>query len=103
MDRPACSICGKPVERNGTYWRKVCSVCRPRSYSRPGGLAARQAIKYGMDLTCCELCLWAGLCDVHHKDGNRQNASRDNLQVLCPNCHRLIHHPLKSPPKIKGG
>ena len=24
---------------------------------------------------------------LHHKDGNNQNNSLDNLMILCPNCH----------------
>lgn len=27
--------------------------------------------------------------EIDHIDGNRQNNSRDNLVVLCPNCHAL--------------
>lgn len=45
----------------------------------------------------CELCGWnkinptTGTCplDIHHKDGNCLNNSKENLQVLCPNCHSL--------------
>lgn len=29
------------------------------------------------------------MLDVHHKDGNRQNNSLDNLEVLCVWCHAL--------------
>lgn len=25
--------------------------------------------------------------ELHHKDGNKLNNSRDNLEILCPNCH----------------
>jgi len=41
----------------------------------------------------CENCgntEWLGKpipLEVHHKDGNRQNNSYDNLQLLCCNCH----------------
>jgi hypothetical protein len=45
----------------------------------------------------CQLCGW-GLkhpsavlppLEVDHKDGNWQNCSLDNFQVVCPNCHAL--------------
>jgi len=46
---------------------------------------------------CCERCgkeidartrgTWAG----HHKDHNRQNNTRDNLEILCKQCHQVEH------------
>lgn len=41
----------------------------------------------------CEICgteTWLGkplVLQIHHKDGNHNNNSIDNLQLLCPNCH----------------
>ncbi len=38
----------------------------------------------------CRLLLWNGVpikLELHHKDGNNKNNSRDNLELLCPNCH----------------
>lgn len=29
--------------------------------------------------------------ELHHKDGNHYNNNLDNLQVLCPNCHAVLH------------
>ena len=26
-------------------------------------------------------------CQLHHKDGNRENNILSNLEMLCPNCH----------------
>lgn len=39
---------------------------------------------------CCGLSSWMGKSiplEVHHKDGDTDNNSFDNLQVLCCNCH----------------
>ena len=46
---------------------------------------------------CCERCgnkidvsvrgTWAG----HHKDHNRLNNTKDNLEVLCKQCHQIEH------------
>lgn len=42
----------------------------------------------------CSNCGWAeGSCDIHHINGRKiENAdSHNNLTLLCPNCHRLVH------------
>lgn len=33
--------------------------------------------------------------EVHHKDKNRNNNLLSNLEILCANCHRIEHKPLK--------
>ena len=48
----------------------------------------------------CELCGWNKInpitnkcpLEIHHKDGNYLNNQKDNLQVLCPNCHSLTEN-----------
>lgn len=38
----------------------------------------------------CGLDSWLGQpipLELHHKDGNKDNNSLDNLELLCPNCH----------------
>lgn len=48
----------------------------------------------------CEVCGWNKLnpitnkcpLEIHHIDGNCLNNSKDNLQVLCPNCHSLTEN-----------
>jgi hypothetical protein len=40
----------------------------------------------------CKNTQWEGTkipLEIHHIDGNRNNNSEDNLQILCPNCHAL--------------
>lgn len=39
---------------------------------------------------CCGLSEWMGNpipLELHHKDGNKDNNSLDNLELRCPNCH----------------
>lgn len=39
---------------------------------------------------CCGISSWLNksiTLEVHHKDGNSNNNVRDNLILLCPNCH----------------
>lgn len=47
--------------------------------------------------SCCEMFEWRGepiRLDVDHIDGNCLNNHIDNLQFLCPNCHRQKTVPL---------
>lgn len=46
-----------------------------------------------VNLECCQGCgySFSPLLVVHHKDGNRENNSVDNLETVCPNCHALRH------------
>lgn len=40
----------------------------------------------------CGIDKWNGLplrMELHHIDGNSRNHKKDNLQLLCPNCHSL--------------
>lgn len=42
----------------------------------------------------CVICGWGeSTCDIHHivpKKNGGSNAN-DNLIIVCPNCHRIIH------------
>lgn len=42
----------------------------------------------------CERCGFGDLrvLIIHHKDRNRKNNNRMNLEVICPNCHFLEHY-----------
>jgi len=45
----------------------------------------------------CGICGFKGLfcqMDIHHKDNDRNNNLLKNIQILCANCHRLIHYKL---------
>lgn len=45
----------------------------------------------------CEKCGWHEKpegaeftpCELHHKDGDSSNHRRENLELICPNCHSL--------------
>lgn len=43
-------------------------------------------------LDYCEECGSPGpYLGVHHKDGNRQNNEKENLETLCASCHAKLH------------
>lgn len=43
----------------------------------------------------CQICNKSdGVIDVHHKDKNRENNCKNNLQILCHSCHTKIHYDL---------
>ena len=54
-------------------------------------------IKEGLLKDACEICGWDKKpegakytpCELHHKDGDKMNHSKDNLELICPNCHSL--------------
>jgi hypothetical protein len=54
----------------------------------------RYRILYEQKNKCnrCGLDSWLGqeiVLELEHKDGNNKNNNRDNLEMLCPNCHSL--------------
>ena len=48
----------------------------------------------------CEKCGWGvvhpidgkPLVEINHIDGNAENNSENNLEILCPNCHSMTHN-----------
>jgi len=82
-ERSNCKFCCRPVRIKGRFadgdprYGNTCKSCH----------------KYGVVKTKCEFCGFVPMhpcqLDVDHIDGNHKNSSRDNLQVLCANCHRL--------------
>lgn len=54
----------------------------------------RERIIYEQDCKCnkCGLDKWLGETiplEIEHKDGNHFNNDRNNLEMLCPNCHAM--------------
>lgn len=107
-----CSGCGddiyksesrKKLSKSGLYF---CSrQCKDKS-QRIGGIEAIQPSHYNKgkhnyreiayreyDRVCnkCGYDEHPEILEVHHKDKNRENNIIGNLEVLCPNCHKVEH------------
>jgi 5-methylcytosine-specific restriction endonuclease McrA len=53
----------------------------------------------------CGLSTWLGQAitlELEHKNGNHHDNSRENLELLCPNCHTMTHT-WRGRNKIKSG
>ncbi len=93
-----CIVCGK--QRN--TGKKYCRECyKQKQRSRRGTwetvktnhVARRLLIEeFGHQCFGCRLSGWLGKeipLEIHHKDGNSENYKKDNIHLLCPNCHAL--------------
>lgn len=77
---------GNQLRENNPYWKGGNSIYRKR------------LLEVSPELVC-EVCGSDRFVVVHHKDGDRENGSLDNLQKLCRSCHRLEHERMKRLPK----
>ena len=109
MERPLCSKCHKNlVEKSGnkgsTKFRKLCNTCR-RPDLKKGSYDRRLSQKHrNSNPLICTICgfIPVDICqlDVHHIDGNHKNRKKENLQIVCANCHRLMTKQQKEMKKL---
>lgn len=67
------------------------------NYKKKNGKTTRETLIKIRGHRCehCGLTEWLGQpinLQVHHKDGNHQNNSLDNLELVCPNCHSYTNN-----------
>ena len=50
--------------------------------------------KLHKEVGVCERCGFSDnrVLEIHHKDRNRGHNTRENLELLCPNCHAIDHY-----------
>lgn len=88
--------------RPNDFWLKIGKTRKENhkkqilqtEYSNLSFESLRYRIIYEQDEKCnkCGLDNWLGeplVLELEHKDGNHFNNLRDNLEMLCPNCHSL--------------
>ena len=97
----ACSFCGKETANLKCCSNKCFSAYvknkRRKKIEEAGSITDKKDKWYLIDIRGhkCESCStkkWMGKpipLDIHHKDGDSDNNKLGNLQLLCPNCHRL--------------
>ena len=94
----SCQHCGVKFLGAPSHKRKYCSKkCINKAKKdvwAPSYTTVRKAMLSRNMLIRCERCGYnknSSILGVHHKDRDRNNNSKENLEVLCPNCHSEEH------------
>ena len=108
-----CAFCKEEFSRPPSKMNRsksglnFCSrECKDKA-QRIGGIKAIHPAHYGTTkadyrsiverdggIEKCERCDYdefPEILEIHHKDRDRTNNERENLEVLCPNCHAIDH------------
>lgn len=98
-----CIRCGKEFEASVhvSSTRCLCDNCK--KHKRPHNKNLKSILDCSKRTTTkilkragakCAICGWSeSTCDIHHiiERKNGGTDSLDNLIIVCPNCHRVIH------------
>lgn len=100
-----CLTCGEKfptVKSNIANGRKHGKFCSRKCYSKrklSSSVKNPDTVRYWLirrgEMNKCERCGYNKHKEIliaHHKDRNRANNVRKNIEVLCPNCHALEHY-----------
>ena len=74
----------------GQAWSKGERTKDWSKYTDAVFLKKHLIVERGRKCECCKSDSWMEKpikIELHHIDGDRTNNSKDNLQLLCPNCH----------------
>jgi hypothetical protein len=99
----ACPHCGEtipPSKNENTYCSSGCFQEHRFQARVDSGTASATTMKRWLIRTYgnkCMRCGWAEVnpyshtvpVEIEHKDGNSDNNSKKNVELLCPNCHSL--------------
>ena len=106
-----CKNCGKDIPNRNVYCNNTCQAhfqskkkvklwLEGKNFIRGGGASLPRWMRtYLMEEVNqkCQSCGWGEInphtgnvsLEIDHIDGDALNNSKDNLRVLCPNCHSL--------------
>jgi len=107
-----CKSCNKETNKSGKYCDNQCQqdyqrnlkvkewLVENRNFTRKGGTSIPSWMRIHLLKefnNCCEQCGWSEVnqttgkvpLEIDHIDGDAYNNLRENLKVLCPNCHSL--------------
>ena len=106
-----CKHCGKEIPKRNTYCDNTCQQgyqttrlvvewYRGKNFTRRGGTSIPQWMRnYLLEEVNnkCTQCGWGEknlhtdtvMLEIDHIDGDAYNNLKENLRVLCPNCHSL--------------
>jgi len=93
-----CKHCGKEFRASPSEKRIYCSRACVNKVRKelwnPAFSTVRKSLVSRNEVKECQRCGFnshPAILGVHHKDRNHRNNARDNLEVLCPNCHSIEH------------
>ena len=89
-----CLCCGVETT-NPKYCGFKCQHKHKRLIAIENGTIQHRSLKIHLmendnRCSCCGITEWNGkdiVLELEHKDGNSENNSLDNVELLCPNCH----------------
>ena len=96
--KPGCNNLARKRGKkpDGTWsYKKLCSKHERKKYGIPH--PSRYSEKYRIPDNGCIVCGWhVTSCDRHRIESfaDRKGYTEENVRILCPNCHRLVHYGL---------
>jgi hypothetical protein len=110
-----CPTCHEEFSKKGNgkycsrrcYWKVRGTAYDPQSSYRGGGPRKDrsefrvvnspriQRLYLLKQVSACERCGWGEhkeVLEMHHKNENKKDGRRENLELICPNCHEVEHY-----------
>lgn len=91
-------FCSRACKEEAQKLGGKCPEIRPAHFGTGNGeYSYRELMQEEIKQGCIDCSIKTEyLLTVHHKDGNRQNNKKSNLEVTCGNCHKKRHLCLKN-------